>query len=168
MEVLWFHHGCLSVHMSARLWKSGVCTITPLSFYIQWWYFTNMLTLTWGVPLLILGQKVKGQIWILNFFAVSAQQLHFLWHTRMILHRCTDLDLRRTLYFINTRGVEIHAGSFFNFKIWPHPILTKFIHCYYTLSKITYRVIFQFDPTPYQWSLYIVTTRGANSNRDFY
>ena len=66
VEVFWFHYGCLSVclsvHMFVRLWKSGFCTITPLSFDIQWWYFTHMLTLTWGGPLMILDQKIKGQI----------------------------------------------------------------------------------------------------------
>ena len=70
MEVYLFHHSSLSlhVHLSFRLWKSGFCTITPLPFDIQWWYFTYMLILTWGGSLLILGQKVKGQIWTLNFF----------------------------------------------------------------------------------------------------
>ena len=37
-----------------------------------------MLSLTQGGPLLILGQKVKGEIWTLNFFTVSAPQLHLL------------------------------------------------------------------------------------------
>ena len=69
---------CLSVHLSVRLWKSGFCTITPLPFDIQWWYFTYMLTLTRGGPLLIMGQKVKCQIWTLNLFTVSAPQFHLL------------------------------------------------------------------------------------------
>ena len=46
--------------------------------------------------MLILGQKVKGQIWTLNFFTVSAPQLHLLWTTIMILQKCIDLDMRRT------------------------------------------------------------------------
>ena len=76
-EVYWFHHNCLSVCPSVcPSVKSGFCTITPLPFDIQWWYFTYMLTLTLGGPLLILGQKVKGQIRTLNFFTVSAPQLH--------------------------------------------------------------------------------------------
>ena len=37
-----------------------------------------MLTLTRGGPLLILGQKVKCQIWTLNLFTVSAPQFHLL------------------------------------------------------------------------------------------
>ena len=74
VEVYWFHNSCLSV----CLWKSGFCTITPLPFDIQWWYFTYILTLTWGGPLFILGQKVKGQIWTLNFLTVSAPQLHLV------------------------------------------------------------------------------------------
>ena len=37
-----------------------------------------MLTFTRGGPLLILGQKVKGEIWTLNFFTVSTPQLHLL------------------------------------------------------------------------------------------
>ena len=69
---------CLSVHLSVRLWKSGFCTITPFPYDIQWWYFTYILTLTWGGPLFILGQKVKGEIWTLNFFTVSAPQLHLV------------------------------------------------------------------------------------------
>ena len=77
-EIYWFHHSCLSVHLPVRLWKSGFYTKTPLPFDIQWWYFTYMLTLTWGGPLLISGQNVKGQIWTLNFFTVSAPQLHLL------------------------------------------------------------------------------------------
>ena len=79
VEVYWFHHSCLSVCPSVcPSVKSGFCTITPLPFDIQWWYFTYMLTLTWGGPLLILGQKFKDQIWTLNFFTVSAPQLHLL------------------------------------------------------------------------------------------
>ena len=46
--------------------------------------------------MLILGQKVKGQIWTLNFFTVSAPQLHLLWTTIIILHKCIYLDLKRT------------------------------------------------------------------------
>ena len=45
---------CLSVHLPVGLGKSGFCTIGPLPFDIQWWYFTYMLTLTWKGPLLIL------------------------------------------------------------------------------------------------------------------
>ena len=60
VEVYWFHHSCcLSVHLSVRLWKSGFYTITPIPFDIQSWYFTYMLTLTWGWPLLIWVKRSK-------------------------------------------------------------------------------------------------------------
>ena len=77
VEVYWFHNGCLIV------WHLVFPSVNKLCLYnnsssIQWWYFTYMLTLTRGGPLLILGQKVKGHIWTLNIFNVSAPQLHFL------------------------------------------------------------------------------------------
>ena len=79
VEVYWFHNSCLSVCPSVcPSVKSGFCTITALPFDIQWWYFTYILTLTWGGPLFISGQKVKSQIWTLNFFTVSAPQLHLV------------------------------------------------------------------------------------------
>ena len=63
-----------------------------------------MLTLTRGAPLLILGSKVKGEIWTLNFFTVSAPQLHLLLAYKMTLHKCIELDLRRTSIDFGVKG----------------------------------------------------------------
>ena len=46
-----------------------------------------------------------------------------------------------TFIFYNAGGADIHVGSFFNVKIWAHPIPMKFIYCNYTWSKITCMVI---------------------------
>ena len=57
--------------------------------------------------------------------------------------------LSRFCFLINTRGAEIHVGSFFNVKTWPHPIPKKFIFCNYTWSKIACRVIFNVKNWPH-------------------
>ena len=57
VEVYWFHLG-----LSVCLWKKWfrfLYNIFRNSTSMQWWYFTYTLTLTWGGPQLILGQKVK-------------------------------------------------------------------------------------------------------------
>ena len=68
----------IAVCLPVRLWKSCFCTITPLPFDIQWWFFTYILTLTWGGPLLIFGQRIKGQchIWSSNFESFP-NDIHF-------------------------------------------------------------------------------------------
>ena len=144
VEVYWFHHGCLSiclsvclsVCMSVRpfvcLWKSGFCTITPLSFGIQWWYLTYMLPLTQGGPLLMLGQKVKGQIWTLNFLPFPHNSSISFWHTIMILHRCIDHDLRRT--FIDF-GVKVKFGLKFFTIFYPFWSITPFLLAYNDKSQ---------------------------------
>ena len=59
----------LSIRLTICLWKSGFCMTTPFPFDLP--YFTHVLTMTWGWPLLILGSKGQGQIWTSNIFSTS-------------------------------------------------------------------------------------------------
>ena len=55
-EILANFHPCC-------LWKSGSRRITPFPFDIQWWYFTPVLPMTGGRPLLIFWSKGQHQTW---------------------------------------------------------------------------------------------------------
>ena len=119
VEVYWFHHSCLSVHLSVRLRKSGFCTITPLPFDIQWWYFTYMLTLTRGGLCWFWVKRSKVKFG-LNFLPFPHHSSIYFWHTIMILHHCIDLDLRRTSIDFGVKGLG-HIWSL-NFVSFPHDI----------------------------------------------
>ena len=124
VQVCWFHHGFLIIRLSVRLRKSSFCTINPLPFDIQWWYFTytGMLAVTWGGPLLILVQIVKGQIWTLNFLPFPHHSSISFWHTIMILYRCIDLHLRRTSIDFGSRDQRTRSNSDFKlFTIFSEP-----------------------------------------------
>ena len=57
-----------------------VCTITPFPCGIHWWYLTHELTITWGRPQLILGQKVKfGLQTFYNFHTITDFQFDIQW-----------------------------------------------------------------------------------------
>ena len=92
------------------------CTITPFHFDLQWWYFTHVLTVTHGGPLLSLeskGQRSRSN-WLQFFY-----RLHnsiSLWHTLLILHTCVENHMRATSFDFGSKG-QIWTSNFLQF---PH------------------------------------------------
>ena len=78
-----------------------VC-ITPFPCGIHCWYFTHVLTITWGRPLLIFGSK--GKIWTSNFLQFPHGNWFSIWHTMMILHTCIPLTGTRPLIMLGWKS----------------------------------------------------------------
>ena len=88
--------------------------ITPSPFAIQRLYFTHVLTMTQGGPLLILGSKGQGRICTFNFLPFPHNNSISFWHTMMILHTCIDHSPRRAS---TDFGVQ-RSRSYFDFELF--------------------------------------------------
>ena len=80
---------CLSVPLCICLWKGSFCTSILFPFDIRWWYFTHVLTMTRGRPLLILVWKGQGQIGTWNFVPFQQRYFYFfLTYNDYTSHMC--------------------------------------------------------------------------------
>ena len=60
------------VKVKFRCWTwQNFCTMTLLSFDLQWWFLMHVLPVIWGATLLILGSKVKVKLWKFEFVAAG-------------------------------------------------------------------------------------------------
>ena len=116
---------CLSICMSVEK-----CTITPFPFDKQWSYFTHVLPMSGGRPLLILGSKGQRSKLYFEVCIVSTYYNNFIsfWHELMILNTCVDHDPRRTStdFGVNTSKVKVIFGlwTFYSFRT-----ITQFPFC---------------------------------------
>ena len=140
----WGGGGYTGFTMSFRLWKSGFCTITPFPFDIQWWYFTDVLTMT-RRPLLIFGCLVKGQgkIWTSNFSPFPHDNSISVSHSVMILHTCVDYVPRRTSIGFGGRKVKGRG------QIWTYILLFPHDNCFsFCPTMMVLHTCVDYDPRP--------------------
>ena len=104
--------------------------ITPFHFDLQWWYFTHVLTMTNGGPLLILGSKGQRSRSNSDFklFTISAWKTISFWHTMMILYVCVDYDRKMTSIAF---GVHMSIMVKVRFCVWS-------MHCLCTLTLLLF------------------------------
>ena len=125
---------CLSVHTSVRLWKSGFCTITPLSFDMMITSHTYVILDTsklYDVPLGFVTHPTHHPP--LSWFWSKGQRSNF--ELKLFYHFHTAVPFHLAY---NNDSSQIYLP-------WPEKDL----------------IFYKYTYTPYQWSLYIVTTRRA-------
>ena len=105
--VYWFHHGCLSICLSVRLWKMWFPHDNSISFWATV-NDTSHVYCPWPeeYPYWIWGEKVKcqGQIYTLKFAQFPHDNYITFWHAIMILHTGVDHEPRRTSIEFGVKG----------------------------------------------------------------
>ena len=95
-------------------------TITPFPFGIHWWYFTHVLAMIRGRPLLILGSKGKRSrsYWTLSSLLFLHDNSISFWHTMMILHACIILTMiwEGPLLILGTKGQRSRSYLYMFFE----------------------------------------------------